>query len=372
MKEVSIAGSNIISSLGFTSKENFENVVNGKTGFQYQEDGVAQPIAYIDKVKFEEECQKSNVDSALSFFEKLCILSIHGALASTSIDISAKDTLFILASTKGNIGLLENNNVSSQDIHLWESLAKIGEYFGLANKPLLISNACVSSILAQVTAVRLVKAEKYKHVVVCGADLISKFIISGFNSFKALSKNPCKPYDENRDGLSLGEGVGTIVFTTDKNQDIFNGVTCIAGASSNDANHISGPSRTGDGLANAIISTLNQAKIRPEFISAHGTATMYNDEMESKAIKLATLEDVPLNSLKGYFGHTLGAAGIIETIITLCAMNESKAIGTKGFVDYGVSEQINIVKRTKDFNFNSFLKFASGFGGCNAAILYSK
>lgn len=372
MKEVSIAGSNIISSLGFTSNENFENVVNGNTGLRYHSVEAKQPISYIDKLKFEEYCTEFKIDSGLSYFEKLCVLSIKEATKNTGIDLKSEDCLVILASTKGNIGILENKNERTQEVHLWESARKIGSILGTRKTPLLVSSACVSSVLAQVTAVRLLKAEKYKHIVVCGADIVSEFVVSGFNSFKALSANPCKPYDANRDGLSLGEGAGTIVLTIDSEKDVFNGIKGISGSSSNDANHISGPSRTGDGLANAIISSLDQAKIKPEFISAHGTATLYNDEMESKAIKLAKLEDVPVNSLKGYFGHTLGAAGIIETIITLCSMNESKAIGTKGLEDYGVSEQINVIAKTEKLRFNSFLKIASGFGGCNAAILYSK
>jgi 3-oxoacyl-[acyl-carrier-protein] synthase-1 len=372
MNKVFVAGSNIISSLGFTSNENFSSVLDGHSGLRYHSEDAIHPISYLNRSLFNEHCLNEKIDVELSFFEKLCILSIKDAISKTKVDIKTEDCLLILATTKGNVGFLEEVNERTQDIHLWESANKIGNYFGVVNRPILVSNACVSSVLAQVMAVRLLKAEKYKHVIVCGADLISEFVLSGFTSFKALSNNSCKPFDANRDGLSLGEGAGTLVLTIDSDQAIFNSASCVAGASSNDANHISGPSRTGDGLANAITSTLNQAKIKPEFISAHGTATMYNDEMESKAINLAQLNNVPVNSLKGFFGHTLGAAGIIETIITLCAMNESKALGTKGFINYGVSEQINLVTRTEDFNFNSFLKIASGFGGCNAAILYSK
>lgn len=372
MNKVFIAGSNIISSLGFTSKENFNNVLEGNSGLRYHSEGAIHPISYVNRVLFKEYCLKDKVEAKLSLFEKLCILSIKNAISKTIVDLKEADCLLIIATTKGNVGFLEKENERTQEIHLWESAKKIGRYFGAVNRPVLISNACVSSVLAQVMAVRLLKAGKYKQVIVCGADLISEFVLSGFNSFKALSNNSCRPFDLNRDGLSLGEGAGTLVLTTDSTQAIFNGALCVAGASSNDANHISGPSRTGDGLANAITSTLNQAGIKPEFISAHGTATMYNDEMESKAINLAQLNDVPVNSLKGFFGHTLGASGIIETIITLCAMRESKALGTKGFTAYGVSEQINLVTRTEDLNFNSFLKIASGFGGCNAAILYSK
>lgn len=372
MQEVSIIGSNIISSLGFTAKENFRNVLEGKSGLCYQPEGAEQPLSLIDNDRFRELCEAQNLKADLSRFEKLCILSIQDAMVGTELDLRSEDCLIILASTKGNIGMLETKNERRNSLHLWESARKIGDYFQAVNRPLMISNACISSILAQVVAQRLLQNKQYKNIVVCGADLVSDFVLSGFKSFKALSANPCKPFDANRTGLSLGEGAGSLVFSLDKTRALFGGVRCVAGASSNDANHISGPSRTGDGLANAILATLEQSQVRPEFISAHGTATMYNDEMEAKAITLAQLQDVPVNSLKAFYGHTLGAAGIIETIITLFAMDHSKAIATLGHEEYGVSEPIRLIRQTEDLKFNSFLKIASGFGGCNGAVLYSK
>lgn len=372
MQHVSIAGSNIISSLGFTSNENFQNVLEGKSGLCYQAEGAEQPLSLIDNERFIELCELHDLKADLSRFEKLCILSIQDAMTGAEVDLTSKDCLIILASTKGNIGLLETKNKRCNSLHLWESARKIGDYFQAVNRPMMISNACISSILAQVVAQRLLQNKQYKNIVVCGADLVSDFVLSGFQSFKALSANPCKPFDANRIGLSLGEGAGSLVFSLDKAKALFGGVSCVAGASSNDANHISGPSRTGDGLANAILSTLKQSRVRPEFISAHGTATPYNDEMESKAITLAELQDVPVNSLKAFYGHTLGAAGIIETITTLFAMDHSKAIGTLGHQEYGVSEPIKLMCQTEDLKFNSFLKIASGFGGCNGAVLYSK
>ena len=372
MQRVTISGSNIISSLGFTSKENFRQVLNGNSGLFFHSADALQPLSLINTRQFNELYLENDLSENFSRFEKLCILSIKDAISQCSVRTESSDNLIILATTKGNVGMLESKNKRSKSIHLWESARKIGEFFHAINRPLVISNACVSSVLAQVIAVRMLNANQYKNIIVCGADLITDFVLSGFQSFKALSPIPCKPFDLNRNGLSLGEAAGTIVFSSDNQGAMFEGVSCIAGASSNDANHISGPSRTGDGLAIAINSAIRQSNVRVEFISAHGTATSYNDEMESKAIKLAHLEEVPVNSLKPFYGHTLGAAGIIETITTLFAMQASKAIGTLGHEEYGVSEQINLISQTKDLQFNSFLKIASGFGGCNAAVVYSK
>lgn len=372
MERVTITGSNIISSLGFTSEENFRHILNGTSGLCYQSEGALQPLSLINQKRFKERCHEHGLTESLSGFEKLCVLSITDAISQSSVNVQSQDCQIIIASTKGNIGLLETGDTPSDSIHLWESARKIGQFFQTRNRPMVISHACISGVTAQIVAVRMLNAGYFKNVVVCGADLITDFILSGFQSFKALSENACKPFDKNRNGLSLGEGAGTLVFSTTNGMDLFGGVRCLGGASSNDANHISGPSRTGDGLAHAIHSALSQSKIIPQFISAHGTATPYNDEMESKAIALAGLSDVPVNSLKGFFGHTLGAAGMIETITTLYAMEASKGIGTLGFEEYGVSEKINVTEKTKDFTYQSFLKIASGFGGCNAAVVYSK
>lgn len=372
MQRVTIHGSNIISSLGFTSKENFQRVIHGNSGLCFHSQDALQPLSLINKEQFNERCLEQGLSGDISRFEKLCILSIKDAISQCSVRVDSGDCLIILASTKGNIGMLEINNEPSPSIHLWESARKIGAYFHVVQVPLVVSHACVSGVLAQVLAVRMLNAKQFKNIVVCGADLITDFVLSGFQSFKALSPDACKPFDINRNGLSLGEGAGSIVFSTEHSEALFDGVCCLAGASSNDANHISGPSRTGDGLANAILSALDQSKVHPQLISAHGTATLYNDEMESKAINLARLQEVPVNSLKSFYGHTLGAAGMIETITTLFAMEASQAIGTLGYKELGVSEQINLSSHSKDLSYNSFLKIASGFGGCNAAVVYSK
>ncbi|PLX10405.1 MAG: beta-ketoacyl synthase, partial [Marinilabiliales bacterium] len=147
------------------------------------------------------------------------------------------------------------------------------------------------------------------------------------------------------------------------------------GSNSNDANHISGPSRNGDGLYFAIRNAFEQADktdTKIDYISAHGTATPYNDEMESKAINLAKLNHVPVNSLKGYWGHTLGAAGIIESIAGIHSIKQNCLIQSIGYSEHGVSEPLNIIQNFEEKEINNFLKTASGFGGSNAAVYFSE
>ena len=180
----------------------------------------------------------------------------------------------------------------------------------------MVSNACTSGVLAIITGARLIRAGLFDNVVINGTDILSEFVLSGFNSFKSLSTGPCRPFDKTRDGLSLGEGSGTIILTANPYLSN-NSVHIVAGEgfSTNDANHISGPSRTGEGLFLAINRLMKKTNVSIDYISAHGTATPFNDEMESIAITRAGLQSVPVNGFKGYWGHTLGAAGIIESIM---------------------------------------------------------
>ena len=176
-----------------------------------------------------------------------------------------------------------------------------------------------------------------------------------------------------RDGINLGEAAGTVILTSNKNYS--SGIKIAGGSISNDANHISGPSRTGEELNLAISRAINEAGLVAgdiDFISAHGTATVYNDEMEAKAITLAGLQKTPVNSLKGFYGHTLGAAGLIESIISMQSLKENLIIPTRGFENMGVSQPINICSTLFTSTIQNCLKTASGFGGCNAAMIFSK
>ena len=160
-----------------------------------------------------------------------------------------KKTILIISSTKGNISLLETetyNDALNKRISLNTSAKLVAEYFQFANQPVVISNACISGLLAIITGMRLIQSGQYEHAVVAGADVISKFVLSGFQSFQAISAEPCKPFDAARNGINLGEGAGTMILSSNKNYS--SGIKVIGGSVSNDANHISGPSRTGEEL----------------------------------------------------------------------------------------------------------------------------
>lgn len=308
-------------------------------------------------------------------FESLLIEQINNVLHSSSVRLDDSSVQLIISTTKGNVELLDGKtSVIDSRAFLYSSAAAVSRYFNCSNKPVVISNACISGVSAIVYAKELLKSCKVRHAVIVGCDVISGFITKGFASFKSISSQPCRPYDTDRDGLTLGEACGALVLTTDVGTASQPFVYLLGGSITNDANHISGPSRTGDGLFYAIDRTLNESGLSVGdvgFVNAHGTATVYNDEMESKAIEWAGLNSVPLNSLKGYIGHTLGASGVVETIICIDQLRRGYIFGTKGFSSLGTPFRISVSDRCQTFGKKCCVKTASGFGGCNAAILLS-
>jgi 3-oxoacyl-[acyl-carrier-protein] synthase-1 len=373
MKKVYLVADNIYSPLGATTAQNFEQLVNGVSGVKQHVNPAfsAEPFfaSLFDEIYFQ-------TDEHWTKFEHLLIASLTETLLKTRIDISDKKTTLILSTTKGNISLLETQQPSTEPderIALHTSAKRIAHHFGFINELIVVSHACISGLAAMITGMRLIQSGQYDHAVIAGADVISKFVLSGFQSFQAVSPELCKPFDVNRNGINLGDGAATVILSAEKPAG--EAIELVSGAVSNDANHISGPSRTGEELYFAINKAMKSAGLHArdiDFISAHGTATIYNDEMEAKAVTLAGLQGVPLNSLKGFYGHTLGASGLIEAIISAQSLKQNLIIPTKGFKQQSDANPVNVCSQLISKPLNSCLKIASGFGGCNAAIILTK
>ena len=360
----------IISPLGCSTEENYQAVKAGCSALrEYRWSDLPEPfVASL----MEGERWKGN--DVLTRFETLVIEAINNILPQIDFDISSPRVIFVLSTTKGNVDLLEGRDGTPADSSPYpgETARKIAAHFGNTNRPIVVSNACISGLCAQIAAVRALESGRYDYAVVVGADVQSRFIISGFQSFKALSPEPCKPFDANRLGLNLGEAVAAIVYQ--RVEKVQSGQWVAGtGAICNDANHISGPSRTGEGSYRALKTVLEDADVDDiAFVNVHGTATLYNDEMESIAIERAGLIDKPVNSLKGYYGHTMGAAGVMEVILSMRAVEDHTILGTKGFDSLGVSKNVKVSSEHRSTDKNSFIKLLSGFGGCNAAMLFTR
>lgn len=364
-----IIADNIISPLGETSEENYLSVKAGRSGIRTYEPGTCNiPEGFYASLLFED-------------FETLALRSAQKAIANAQktigngqLELKGKRTAFILSSTKGNI---------EENISLADSAQRIASQLGIDSQPIVVCNACISGLSALILGNRLIDSGLYDAAIVCGCDTPRQFILSGFQSLKALSPEPCRPFDMERMGLNLGEAAATLILS--KNPIQGNSWRMGDGFIRNDAFHISTPSKTADGLylslqrtlesfTKEISSTCKQIDLKEHlaFINAHGTATLFNDQMESVAIGRAGLSDLPANAYKSFWGHTMGAAGILETIISMKAIDDDTILGTRGFSELGVSGKMNICAENRPTDKKGFIKMLSGFGGCNATIWAAK
>lgn len=374
-KEIYITDYNCITPLGFDVSSNWHALLEGKSGVTLHKIIENQESFYasmIDSEKLNEEFQNNFDNQNFTRLEKMFLLSLKPLVEKNQI---SDETAFILSTTKGNISLLKNQETLPEGALLSNLAQKIADFFGFKTKPIVVSNACVSGVMAIAVAKNMIKAGKYKDAFVIAGDEISEFVISGFNSFQAIGTEICKPYDKNRDGINIGEATAAVYITSELNQNEKFSFKILGDSAINDANHISGPSRTGEGLFSSIKNAMTEAKISSEkidFISAHGTATIYNDEMEAIAFNRIELQNVPLNSLKAYYGHCLGASGLLESIISMESALNNILIPSKNFEETGTSQSLNIIKENQPAEIKYILKTASGFGGCNAVVVLEK
>ena len=338
---VFIHDTNIISPLGFSTTDNFQKILSGKSAIEmvFINDKIGSVYAgKINEDLFNNHFQSINADFKGSRIEKLLIAALSPIVEKNSLK---NDSVLILSTTKGNIAALANNDLNAAFI---DQLAlNINSYFGFKKEPIVVSNACTSGVLALSIAKRFIEMEQFTNTYVVAVDELSPFVVSGFQSFQAMSNEPCKPYDADRTGVNLGEAaVAVFVSNEDRTESV------------------------------QILGDANIASNQIDYISAHGTATLFNDEMEAIAFNRLNLQNVPTNSLKGYFGHTLGASGLLETVITIESLKNNVLIPSFGYQQQGTTQQINIITKKESKALKTALKTASGFGGSNSAMILIK
>ncbi|MCE6991337.1 beta-ketoacyl synthase N-terminal-like domain-containing protein [Dyadobacter sp. CY323] len=348
----------IISPLGSTASDNWNALSANRSGITLAEKaGYNQEDIYLSQIA------GISVDKRFEYLVGKALTSVEKHIDGDVI--RSERTIVILSSTKGAL----DTDVTDQ---FGSCVTNLIAGFHLANAPLVISNACISGVLAINAAGNFINEKLYDHAIVIGCDVISKFVLYGFQSLFAISDKPCTPFDAARNGITLGEGCGVVVVSSERNIYKKTPLKLLAGTSANDANHISGPSRTGEGLVRSVTKTLQNNKIDPseiDFISAHGTATVFNDEMEAIAFDRTGLSQVPMNSFKGYFGHTLGAAGVIETAASMQMIRNEMLVKSLGCSQSGTSKSVNIIAENRKASLKTVLKTASGFGGGNASLI---
>jgi len=306
MNSVYLSHNNIFSAYGPDSASAISQIKAGVSSLQLMDDSsLLEGPFYTSRISddvLNEKFERLRPTENYTRLEKILIASLSDTLEKANLEIDARVGL-IVSTTKGNIDVLEKNSVFPEKrAYLGQLGKKIGKFFQFQNEAIVLSNACVSGVLALAVAKRLIHQKTYDHILVVGGDLVTKFIMSGFNAFQALSPEPCRPYCKTRSGINIGEVGSSVLVTSDMHHMAEEAIEMLGEASCNDANHISGPSRTGEGLFRSLEAILAQSGMSVEgidYISAHGTATLFNDEMEAIAFNRANLQETPLTSLKG-------------------------------------------------------------------------
>lgn len=264
----------------------------------------------------------------------------------------------------------------------WSGPAQaIADAHGATGTVTVSSVACASGNAAIGAALELIRDGRAEQVIAGGVDALSDFVVAGFAALKALDPGPCRPFDRARKGLSLGEGACFLVIE-EESRARARGARVRAyldgyGASA-DANHMTGPDRNGAGATRAMAAALADARVDADAIdhvNAHGTATVFNDAMEAKALRALFGERsarVPVNSIKGAIGHTLGAAGAFEALLCVRTLETGLVAPTAGLRELDPEIALDLVSgAARDARPRRALSTSSGFGGVNAAIVLS-
>lgn len=291
-----------------------------------------------------------------------------------------KDTFLITASTKAGIDRLDSCTGRSEAVSNNLLLSSLTDYISrkteLKHKGININSACASSTIAIAKGASLIKSGSADSVLVCCMDTVSQFVFSGFSCLGAMSDTRARPFDKDRNGLTLGEGAAAIMMMNrQKAKELgHHYLAQITGwGIASDASHLTAPAKDGCGLKLAIKKACEKAGITTDDIHAintHGTGTVYNDAMEINVIHdLFNCNKIIANSIKGAIGHTLGAAGGIETALCIKMLEKQMMTPTIGFYDPEKGSETIISQNAVALIDHRILTTNSGFGGINAAII---
>jgi 3-oxoacyl-[acyl-carrier-protein] synthase II len=370
VKAVIVAG-DIVTPYGWGTDACWEGLMSGNTAIG--------PIDRFSTQSFKSHNAAVVADLSSDHVDSLAMQMLSPLLKKSAEQIPP-DSFMILATTVGEIDLLEraviDNDVGPDRSRPDFLLQKVQSLAGTGSGGMVVSAACASSSAAIARAAAKIKSGECDSVLVVACDCVSEFVFAGFSALMALESEAARPFDKDRSGLSLGEAAGYVLLMSDQralNEDRPVMAQVAGWGLTSDANHMTGPSRDGTGLALAIEKSLlsagvSKSEVGP--IAAHGTGTVYNDSMEIKALKLV-FDDKPLPtySIKGGIGHTLGAAGLIETVVAIRSL-EKKAVPPTVNIQNVDDEARGWVSPDEcTFKNDVTVSINAGFGGINAALV---
>jgi 3-oxoacyl-(acyl-carrier-protein) synthase len=397
-ERIVVSAMGIISALGRGADANMQALFQGRSGLVYP--ALLETVYAKEYLMGEVGLSNDDLSSSLGLPEGnngytrttlLALAAMQELISQADRVLLEKDLAFINANTVGGMCSVENmymDFISEQEegeftkyidtLDCAESTNNIARYFGIKPFMATISTACSSSANALLLGSRMIQQGLVRRAICGGCDSLSRFTVNGFASLKNVSKSACKPFDQNRQGLNLGEGAGYLLL--EKESDALSrGAEIIAIFSgygnSNDAYHPTAPSPDGAGAYRTMQQALDKAKLKAEdisYINAHGTATENNDSAEGKAIENMFGGKALFSSTKPFTGHTLAAAGVIEAIFSIWALQQNMTLPNLNFSSPMDSIGIQPVQETKEQEMKHVLSNSFGFGGNNVSLIFSK
>lgn len=386
----------VISAIGRNVEENRISLQKGQTGI-----GKAQLMTsrYVDVFPFGEVPYSTETlmemagiagEKGITRTDILATVAFQEAIAAskiTSEEIAAMDTAFISASTVGGMSMTDElyrdgNKIGEPSDYLSSYICgahtlKLANRYGMKGPSTTFNTACSSSANSIMFGAKLIKSGRVKRAIVGGSDGLAKFTVNGFNALRILSPRPCMPFDKDRSGLTLGEGAAFLILEAEElvgDKKIYGEVTGYG--NTNDAFHPSSISEDAIGIIGSISQALEVANLKPEqidYINAHGTGTENNDISEMFGLNKVFEKIPPYQSTKPYTGHTLAAAGGIEAVFSLLAMQNSELYPSLNCVnpieEYNASPIRNY---QNNYEIKHILSNSFGFGGNCSSVILSK
>ncbi|MDT0677335.1 beta-ketoacyl-[acyl-carrier-protein] synthase family protein [Autumnicola musiva] len=389
---VAVTGIGIISSIGRDVGGNYQNLINGNCGISKPEiletlhKGIPVGEIKISNTQLYEMLSLPH-NNSYTRAALLAVLAIKEALSGAGLNPNEHEIGLISGTSVGGIDMTEKffneygenseNLRYIQAQHPGFTTGQIADYFVIKNFVTTISTACSSGANAIMLGARMIKSGRLKRVIVGGSDCLSKFTLNGFNSLKILSSEVCRPFDNRRNGLNLGEGAAYLILEADDilaEKPVLGRVSGYGNA--NDAFHQTASSETGEGAFLAMKKALEVAGLSPEaisYINAHGTATINNDLSESRALKRIFKDNIPdFSSTKAFTGHTLAAAGALEAVYSLLSLQNNMMFKNANF-EHSMEETALVpVQKTSEKELQHVLSNSFGFGGNCTSLIFSR
>ncbi len=394
-QKIVITGIGTFSSIGKNVEETLKNLIAGNAGIGKMEhlDSVYKDEIPVAEIKMtNEELRAVCGHSEAHTLTRAALIGLIGAkeaLEDSGIDLDdGLRTGFVSSNSVGGMDQTEmvylNYFKENPDVTFLDSndcgagTEKIADCLGIKDYVTTISTACSSAANAIMLGARLIRNGVLDRVLVGGADCLTKFTLNGFNTLMILDREPCRPMDDTRKGLNLGEGAGYLVIESENaasGKHIYCELTGYC--NTNDAFHQTASSPEGDGAYNAMKNALAMSGLKPaqiDYINVHGTGTANNDLSEGRAITRLFEGNIPrLSSTKSYTGHTLAAAGGLEAVFSVLAIQENVIFPNLRFKNRISELTIEpVTQLVEEAGINHVLSNSFGFGGNNSTVIFSK